>query len=205
MIENLNELWSAMALLERIYWLIAIPTTLIFLIYMVMTFIGGDLDADTDIDADIDTDADFDTDADADTGIPYQFITIKNLLGFLTIFSWTGLAFIHGGYGVLTVLVSSTIAGLIMMFIMATIFYLMSKLTESGNENLRKAVGGIGEVYLVIKAERKGMGKVQLKLQGTFRTLDAITDEKNDLPTGSLVDIIDITNNNILIVKSSSK
>ncbi len=91
------------------------------------------------------------------------------------------------------------------MLIMATIFYLMGRLTESCNENLKKAVGSIGEVYLVIKGERKSMGKVQLKLEGSFRTLDAITDEKDDLPTGSLVDIIDITNNNILIVKSSSK
>lgn len=199
MFENINEWWSVMTLLEQVYWIVALPSTLIFLIYMVMTFIGGDLDAETDLDTDVDGDF------DGDTGIPYQFITLKNLLGFLTIFSWTGLAFIHGGYGLLTILISSTIAGLIMMLIMATIFYLMGKLTESGNKNLKKAVGSIGEVYLVIKAKRKNMGKVQLKLEGSFRTLDAITDEKDDLPTGSLVDIIDITNNNILIVKSSSK
>lgn len=195
-----------MTTIEQIYWVIAIPSTLIFLIYMVMTFIGGDLDADTDLDVDIDTDGDVDGDFDGgDPGIPYQFITLKNLLGFLTIFAWTGLACIHGGYGWLTVVISSTIAGLLMMLIMATIFYLMGKLTESGNVNLKKAKGGIGEVYLTIKGERKGMGKVQLKIEGTFRTMDAITDEKEDLLTGSLVDVIKVTNNNILIVKSSSK
>ena len=154
MFENFNEWWSIMPLLEQVYWIVALPSTLIFLIYMVMTFIGGDLDADTDLDTDVDGDF------DGDTGIPYQFITLKNLLGFLTIFAWTGLAFIHGGYGLITILISSTIAGSLMMLIMATIFYLMGRLTESGNENLKKAVGSIGEVYLIINAERKRMGKV---------------------------------------------
>lgn len=203
--ENFNEWWSMMTAIEQIYWVIAVPSTLIFLIYMVMTFVGGDLDADTDIDVDLDLDGDIDGDFDADPGIPYQFITLKNLLGFLTVFAWTGLACIHGGYGWVTVVISSTIAGLLMMLLMATIFYLMGKLTESGNVNLKRAKGGIGEVYLTIRGERKGMGKVQLKLGGTFRTMDAITDEKEDLKTGSLVDVINVTNNNILIVKLSSK
>lgn len=192
---NFSEWWSLMTTMEQLYWIVAIPASLIFIALMVMTFIGGDVESDTDIDGDIDT----------DDGIPFQFITIKNLVGFFTIFSWTGLACIEGGYGVFIVILSSTIAGILMMIAMATIFYLMSKLTESGNVNIKNSIGSIGEVYLIIKGSRKAMGKVQLKIGGTFQTLDAITDDKEDIATGGLVDVVDVTNNNILIVKTSLK
>lgn len=195
MFDNFSEWWSVMTTMEQLYWIVALPSSLIFLFFMGMTFIGGDMDSDGDVDNDV----------DADEGIPFQFITIKNLIGFFTIFSWTGLACIKSGCSVLAVIISSTIAGIIMILIMTTIFYLMSKLTESGNVNLRKSIGSIGEAYLIIKANRQAMGKVQLKIEGTFKTLDAITDQEKDIPTGSLVDVIEVTNNNILIVKTSTK
>jgi len=189
--EGFVQWWSLMTTMEQVYWIIALPSSVIFIFFMVITFFGGDGNAEFD--------------GDIDDGIPFQFITIKNLVGFFTIFSWTGLACIQGGYSVLTVILCSSIAGILMMLAMATIFYLMSKLTESGNVNLKKSIGSIGEVYLVIKNNRKAMGKVQLKIEGTFQTLDAITDDDEDISTGGLVDIIDVTNNNVLIVKLSSK
>jgi len=199
MLNNFSEWWSVMSTMEHVYWLIAVPSTIIFAILILMTFIGGDLDSDAEFEVDAESDI------EAEEGIPFQFITIKNLVGFFTIFSWTGLAFIKSGYSVPTVILSSTIAGIIMMLIMATIFYLMSKLTESGNINIKKAIGSVGEVYLIIQPNRKGMGKVQLKVEGSFQTLDAMTDDDNEIQTGALVDIIDVTSNNILIVKNSSK
>lgn len=191
--------WSAMATMEQVYWTIAIPASVIFLFIMVSTFFGGDMETDTDIDVETDIEV------EGDSGIPFQFITLKNIIGFFTIFSWTGLAFIKGGYGLMAVIFSSTFAGLLMMVVMSTIFYLMNKLAEDGNIDLKKAVGSVGEVYLTIQGGRKSMGKVQMKIEGTFQTLDALTDDEQDINTGRLVDIIDITNNNILIVKSSSK
>ena len=196
--DNFSEWWSSMTTMEHVYWVIAVPASIMFVFFMIMTFIGGDVEGDTDFDTD--ADADF----DADGEIPFQFITIKNLVGFFTIFSWTGLACIKSACGTFTVLLSSTIAGILMMLAMAGVYYLMSKLTESGNVDLNKAVGAIGEVYLIIKGNRKAMGKVQLKIEGTFKTLDAITDDDEDIKTGELVDVIDVTNNNILIVKTNS-
>jgi hypothetical protein len=46
------------------------------------------------------------------------------------------------------------------------------------------------------------MGKVQIQVQG-FRTLDAITDEHEDIKTGSVIEVIDVMNNEVLLVKSS--
>jgi hypothetical protein len=106
---------------------------------------------------------------------------------------------------IITSILVSTGAGVLMMLAMATVFYLMGKLTESGNLNLKNAVGSIAEVYLVVPENRKSLGKVQLKVQGVFKTLDAITDEEEPIKTGALVNVIDVTTNDILIVETSKK
>jgi len=40
-------------------------------------------------------------------------------------------------------------------------------------------------------------------VQGTLRTLEALTDESEDLKQGEVIDVVDIANNNILIVSKS--
>jgi hypothetical protein len=185
--------WQGMLVAEKVYWIIAIPFTLIFLIMMVMTLLGGDLDS---------ADMDVDMEMDSDTGIGFQYLSIKNLVGFFTIFGWTGIACLASGKSMVFTVIVSVLAGLLMMTIMSTIVYLMGKLTEQGNLNLQNAIGKIATAYLTIPAERKGMGKIQVKVQG-FRTLDAITDEKEDIKTGAVVEVVDVINNQVLLVKHS--
>ena len=185
--------WQGMLVAEKVYWIIAIPFTLIFLIMMVMTLLGGDLDS---------ADMDVDMEMDSDTGIGFQYLSIKNLVGFFTIFGWTGIACLASGKSMAFTVIVSVLAGLLMMTIMSTIVYLMGKLTEQGNLNLQNAIGKIATAYLTIPAERKGMGKIQVKVQG-FRTLDAITDEKEDIKTGAVVEVVDVINNQVLLVKHS--
>lgn len=86
---------------------------------------------------------------------------------------------------------------------MATIFYFLSKLVESGTMQMENAVSKTGEVYLVIPAKRSGFGKVQVKVQGSLRTLDAITDEEEDIPTGAVIVVKEITGSNALLVERS--
>jgi hypothetical protein len=81
----------------------------------------------------------------------------------------------------------------------------MHKLAESGTLNINNAVGVIGEVYLPIGAERSKMGKVQLKVQGSLRELEAITDELEDLKTGAMVKVSKIVSAEILLVEKISK
>jgi hypothetical protein len=44
------------------------------------------------------------------------------------------------------------------------------------------------------------MGQIQINVQG-FRTIDAITDHEEDISTGAIVEVIDVINNDILLVK----
>ena len=187
--------WADLTLFEQVYWAITIPATLIFVILLVMTIFGGDMDTDVDTDLNVDSDI-----SHADT-IPFQFLSLKNIVAFFTVFGWSGIGFIHAGLATWLVIMLSVICGLLMMLAMASLFYFMSRLAESGTLKMNNAIGKLGEVYLVIPAKRKGMGKVQINVQGSLRTLDAITDEEENLPTSSIIQVLDVIDDQILLVK----
>jgi membrane protein implicated in regulation of membrane protease activity len=187
--------WADKDLFEQIYWAFAIPSTLLFMMTLIMTFVGGAITEMGDADAAI----------EGDEGIGFQFFTLKGLIGFFTLFSWSGLACIAGGVAPVVTVVISIVCGLLMMIILASIFYFMSKLTESGSLKLKNAIGRIGEVYIPIKAKRGAIGQIQINIQGSVRTLQALTDDEEDLGSGSVVQVNSIINDQILLVTKNSK
>ncbi len=185
--------WAAMSLPLKIYWVVAIPFTLLFLFQLILTFTGGDF-------SDSDATGDSDAAIDADTGIDFQFLTLKNLIAFFTIFGWTGVACLSSGVGVALTVIISLIAGLIMMAIMASLFWFMGRLTDDGTMRMKNAIGKTGTVYLPIPGNRSGTGQIQIKVQG-LQTLDAMTDNTFGFRTGQVVQVIEVLNGDILLVK----
>ena len=179
----------SLELLSKIYWGIALIGSFIFVIVIITTFIGGDS-------GDLDTDTEIDT----DTGMGFQFITFKNLVGFFTIFGWSGIACIDAGMSKTTTILISLICGLIMMAIMGAMFYYMQKLNHSGTLKFKNAIGNVGEVYLTIGANRSSIGKAHVRIQGALRELEALTDSDTHLKSGSIIKVTDVTTNGILIV-----
>ena len=190
MFSNFPLWWEGLDSIAKIYWMIAFPSTLFFLIQLIMTFIGGDVDHDMDHDGQI----------DADHGMGFQFITFKNMVAFLTLFAWSGLASIEGGFSLAITIIISTISGLLMMTIMAALFYYISRFTHSGTLNYDNALGETGDVYLTIPAKKSGMGKVQITVQGHLRTLNAITEDIEDIKTGAIVEVDEIVSESVLLV-----
>ena len=185
--------WSETGLFEQVFWIVTIPATVIFLILLVLTIFGGD--------ADVDVDTDIDSDIAGGDYIPFQFLSLKNIVAFFAVFGWSGIGFINAGLSSWLVIILATLCGLLMMTLMATLFYFMSRLAESGTLKMKNAIGKLGEVYLVIPASRGGMGKVQLSVQGSLRTLDAITDDVETIPTSSVIQVLDVIDDHILLVK----
>jgi len=186
--------FSNLEFLPKVYWLVAIIGSLIFSIVMVMAFAGGDTDGLDDMDSDFDAE-----------GAGFQFISFKNLVGFFTIFGWSGLACLDAGLSTSLTIVISVISGLLMMVIMASLFFFISKLTDSGTLNYKNAIDAVGEVYLTIGADRSRMGKVSVSVQGSMRELDALTDSLTELKTGAIIKVVDVTSNGILIVDQTRK
>jgi hypothetical protein len=195
MITLILPVWNELSLLEQIYWVVAVPSTLIFVVILISTIVGADVDSGIDVDTDIDTAL-----ADGD-GIPFQFLSLKNIVGFFTMFGWSGLGLLKTGLPVWLVIFVSAVCGLLMMLAMAALFYFMSKLAETGTLKMKNAIGKTGEVYLSIPARREGIGKVQLTVQSSLQTLDAITDEPDAIPTLSVIEVIDVISDQILLVK----
>jgi len=193
----MKDFFEGMSSLEYTYWLIALVGTAIFSVIFVLTFIGGGTDVDMEADG-----VEFEAD---DGGVGFQFFTFKNVIAFFTIFGWTGIICINNDYATTTTIVLSTIAGLIMMFLTSMLFFWMNKLAESGTLKIKNAIGVIGEVYLPIVAKRGNIGKVQIKVQGSLRELEALTDSDKDLKTGTLVKVIEIVSAEILLVEKLSK
>lgn len=193
----MEEWFAALTLFEKIYWSVALIGSIILVILLVLTLLGGDAE---DFEG-----GDVDTDIDGDTGIGFQFLSFKNLMGFFTIFGWSGIACLDAGMSKgLTVLISM-ICGLLMMLAMAALFYYLGKMQSSGTLKLKNALNQVGEVYLTVGANRSKIGKVSVTVQGTLRELDALTDEENDLVLGNVVRVKEVTDNGILIVELLNK
>lgn len=188
------EWYASLELFPKIFWSIALLGSVIFVFIIMTTFIGSDS-------ADLDTDAEIET----DTGIGFQFITFKNLVGFFTLFGWSGIACIDAGLSKPLTIIIALIAGLIMMAIMAGMFYYMNKLNHSGTLNYKNAIGGVGEVYLTIGANRSSIGKAHIRIQGALRELEALTDAQVDLKSGTVISVTSVTDNGILIVEQLNK
>ena len=192
---SFNSWWESLSILSKVYWIITISASAIFLIQIVMTFIGVDSDS-----GGMDASGDADASIDADHGIGFQLISLKNLIGFFTIFGWSGIACLDSELSVPLTIGISLFCGLLMMVIMASIFYFMGKLVESGNVVMASIIEKTGTVYLVIPASRKAAGKIQIQHQG-YRTIDAMTDDTEDIPTGSVIQVTAVINDELLLVK----
>ncbi len=192
----MEEWFVALTLFEKVYWVIAGISSVIFIILLIMTIVGGDTEGiDGDVDADI----------DGDTGIGFQFLSFKNLMGFLTIFGWSGISCLDASLSKPLTITISIFCGLLMMFAMASIFYYLGKLQSSGTLQLKNALNQIGEVYLTVGSKRSKIGKVSITVQGSLRELEALTEEDRDLVQGDVVKVKEVTKNGILIVELLNK
>ena len=169
--------WDAFTAIEKIFWLIAIPFSVIFIIQMVLSFtgIGGgatDPGADIpDIQTDISTSGHDISHSNEDAGPGFSFFTIRNFIAFFTVFSWSGLGFINAGLGLGLTMVLSVILGGLAMLVISSLFYFTSKMAGSGNISIKNAIGATGKVYLPIKAAKGNIGKVQVTFQGSIREM----------------------------------
>jgi len=191
----MTEWFSELTSFQKVYWIITAISTLVFLFVLIGTFLGTDADDIGDADAEI----------DSDTGVGFQFFTFKNTVAFFAIFGWSGISCMDAGYSKSTTIIVSVVCGLIMMTLMAILFHYMKKLNDSGTLKMENALNSIGEVYLTVGASRSSIGKVQIKVQGALRELEALTDHDVDLTQGDVIKVVEVTSNGILIIEPQKK
>lgn len=219
----MEQWWQALSGLERFFYYIAIPSTVVLAIQFILTLIGigGDSDVDFDADTDMDLDLDFDTDVDLDGEFSpevdfdadveadsevvmgdFRFVTFRGIIAFLTIFGWSGQVASSGDLHVAVVILIATISGLAAMFVIALLFYSINKLQSSGNISYKNAIGKEAEVYLTIPGRNQGTGKVQVMVQERLLEVTAISRSEKSYKTGERVRVVDVYNGTTLVVEA---
>ena len=78
----------------------------------------------------------------------------------------------------------------------------LQKLAEDNSFTYEETIHKSADVYLTIPAKKTGKGKILLSVRGSVRELDAMTDHEEKIPTGAVVKVVRIENENILIVET---
>jgi hypothetical protein len=86
------------------------------------------------------------------------------------------------------------------MVLIGLAFFTIIRLQAQGNLDYRFSIGLQGEVYLSVPPERTGTGKVNITLQERLIEAEAVTDDKERLPTGSRIRVVGLSGNNVLLV-----
>ncbi|MBD3167362.1 hypothetical protein GF324_12245, partial [bacterium] len=141
----IGEAWAMLDIFEKVFWYIAIPASVLGILSVLLTLLGGDIGADVEADA-------------LDGGLGY--FSFKSIIMFFAAFGWVGIIAARAGLPRFWVVVLALLAGVIAGLLFALMFRAMRNLSENANiTSLESTIGEYGKVYLPIPAERGGIGK----------------------------------------------
>lgn len=176
--------------LLKAFWYIALPVSIFFSLQTIATFIGL---------------GDSGTDADSDSGdggdMPFELFTLRNLVNFLLGFSWTGISFYNKFENKSILIVISIIVGVSFVGVFFILIKQILKLSEDNSFKIINTLHKSADVYLSIPENKSGKGKIQISVNGSFHELDAMTLNKEKIPSGAVVKVVAIENNILIVEK----
>lgn len=219
------EWWNSLSLVSQIFAAVAIPATVIMVLQTVLLLLGigggGGGDADIDTDFDTDFDADLDADFDADLDMDGDFVpdsgpdtagdagndgltlfSVRGIVAFFSIGGWVGLVADSAGLPLIEAVVLSVVAGCGALVGVALLMKNAMKLQDSGNVNLRNAVGKTASVYLRIPPKGEGRGKVNVLVQSRLMEVEAVNAGELPIPTGQSVAICAVVDEDTVVVRA---
>lgn len=131
----------------------------------------------------------------------FGVLSFRTLVAAAAFFGMAGKAALSSGMPQSTSLVLATLVGLSAMFGMYWLMRSISRLSSSGNERIRNAVGCNATVYIPIPAAHGGAGKVQLSMQNRIVEYQAVTDDAERLKTGEEVVVVGVAGSDIVRVR----
>ena len=191
--------WLSLDLIQQIFALIAIPSTLILLIQTVLLLIGLGDDGEADSGA-LDADGDIDG-ADASSGDGLALFSIRGIVSMLAVMGWSGMALLDTALSDVVSIIIAVALGVGMLFLMAYIMKWVSKLQSSGNIDVGNAIGKVAQVYLTIPPSGEGSGKINITIQDKYCEFNAITTVSNRIKTGAYVRVVAVDEIGMLVVE----
>lgn len=197
MIADFIEWYNALESYMQVFWTVAIVTSVVFLIQMILTFVGiGDTDAD------FGGDVDFSDGSTLDVGGAMQLFTIRNFINFMLGLGWGGVCFASVIPNKFWLTMVAILVGVVFVLVFILMYRQIFRLEKNGAFVITDCVGKTVDVYLTIPARRSGKGKVQVSFYGSVQELSAITDEAEAIHSGAKVKILEVIDDASVLVRS---
>ncbi len=187
---------------QQTLWYITVPSTIIFAILTIATFIG--MDATDGIEAD------FEGDLGEESHSSVQLFSLRNLISFLMGLGWGSLmAYTELGQPQHFSILIGTVIGLFMIAINLLLIFFTSKLHAPNIVDLKTLIGKTGTVYLTVPPQSKDgkmnkLGSVSIVINGSLRQLLATTCDSKPLQSNSIVEVDSVLPNDVLVVTQAT-
>ena len=170
------------------YFLLAVVGTILYILKMLMFFIGGDSDADIEA-------------SDIDGGDNFSIISIQSILAFMMGTGWIGLA-AKTDWKMTDGVAMACAAGfgVLMMLFSAFITFKIKGLNSIPKVNYKDIEGAIGRAYTNIPAE--GSGQVEIVVNGSQRVLPARSHDGEINAFDSVVIVSSDESGNLVVKKA---
>ena len=184
------EYWLNMQPAMKTFVAIGAISSLILTIQMILSLVGGAAEG---------VEADFDI-GDGGEGGATGILSIRSIGAFFTGFGWSGAAALQNG---LATGAATFIKAAAPSIFLGLIVYLMSylhSLREEGTLNYKNCIGEVGTVYLPIPPARKGMGQIEVMVQGRLRIVKVVSDHEKKIPNLAAVRVKELVDQQTLLV-----
>ncbi len=189
------EWWNSLELIQQIFALIALPSTVLIIIQTVLLLIGiGGDSADVDDIDGIDL---------PDDGL--AIFSLRGVLSMLCITGWVAVALLETELPQGVSIGIAIACGVATLIGMAYLMRAINRMQSSGNIDIENCIGKVGEVYIPIPSSGNGSGKVNLTVQEKFSEFSAITTSGEQLKTGSVVRVVAVSESGVLVVEPLAK
>lgn len=161
----MNEWWSELTPLLRIFWGIAIFASF----FQILMFLGALLGSGHDFDHDSAIDG-------ADGAAGAQILSLRTLVAGIVGFGWAGVLSLQSGASPSIAILIAVVTGVVFMLLVFGVMRFLFSMRSDGTLDYRNAVGVFGKVYVTVPAHRTGAGQVEILLQGRLTMAAAQTD-----------------------------
>ena len=187
----MNALWEFYMNYEpamRTFVGIGAVSSIVLFVQMIVILIGG-------------SDLDFDLGEVGEGGATGIF-SIRSIGSFFTGFGWTGAMFLQNGHSVGVATLAATLVGSLILAGFLSLMRWLHSFKSDGTVNYKNAVGNVGSVYIPIPPNRKGMGQIQVEVQGRLAVINAVSDSEEKLENRTAVRVDSLVDSRTLLVKT---
>jgi hypothetical protein len=205
----MNEWWQSLSLAQQIFYTVAIFSTVVLVLRIILGSLGGDHAGDADADTSVDAggDAEVEVHGHVDGGIHHdsglKFLSFQTIATFLAGFGWGGVIWLNRGFGVLVAVAAGAVIGTAMMVSMAFFMRWLMRFQDSGSLDYHNAVGKEGTVYVPVPAHRGAGGQIEVMCQGRLVYADAVTESGDALKTGSRIRVVAVEGQSTFVVEAT--